>query len=81
MCCIKHHGYKVCLISSIPDSNSSVETLSGKTVTKTNSAGQGTAQIDLRAFQSAPSPQSTLFIQTAWIGPTRELIEESATVK
>lgn len=60
------------------------EELKGESAITTDETGKAETSVDLSTNAlDAPSPSagSTLIIEIEWIGPTRELIEETASVR
>lgn len=57
------------------------ERFDGQQDITTDDSGKAFAVIDLNALKEAPTLGSTLRIDVQWVGPTRELIEESASVE
>ena len=57
------------------------ERFDGQQDVTTDDSGEALAVIDLGALKEAPTLGLTLKIDVQWVGPTRELIEESASVE
>ncbi|CAD7705214.1 unnamed protein product, partial [Ostreobium quekettii] len=57
------------------------EELASQEEITTNSTGVATVVINLANLAETPSLRSSLAIDVQWVGPTRELIEESSSVK
>lgn len=57
------------------------ENLRGQKNITTDESGRALATISLGGMKEVPSLGSTLSINVQWVGPTRELIKESASVK
>lgn len=57
------------------------EDLRGQQNITTDESGKALATINLGGLKEVPSLGSTLRISVQWVGPTRELIKESASVK
>ncbi|GMH44588.1 hypothetical protein BSKO_12540 [Bryopsis sp. KO-2023] len=69
---------KITLTWSIPDEE---ELLEGEVELITDSLGKVSTEIDLSLLERTPSSDASLEIEVSWVGPTRELLEESASVQ
>lgn len=52
-----------------------------KTVITTDANGKAAYEIDLGQYDVPITSGSRLELDASWVGPTRELIEESSTIK
>ncbi|GMH44586.1 hypothetical protein BSKO_12538 [Bryopsis sp. KO-2023] len=68
---------KITLTWSIPDEG---EPLEGEVELITDSSGKVSTEIDLGSLEKTPPSDESLKIKVSWVGPTRELLEESASV-
>eukprot|EP00210_Caulerpa_lentillifera_P009052 g8639.t1 len=66
---------------SDPDRDSEAEPLEGELVITTDDDGNGTAIIELSQFEVPPSLGTTAVLEFQLVGPTSELIEDSARVR
>lgn len=58
--------------------------MEGESTILTDDAGEAEASIDLSSNAldaPSPTPGSTLVVDIQWIGPTRELIEETSRIR
>ena len=61
--------------------HSGEEDLKGQQNIATDESGKAFTTINLGGLKEIPSLGSTLRVNVRWVGPTRELIKESASVK
>ncbi|GMH44597.1 hypothetical protein BSKO_12549 [Bryopsis sp. KO-2023] len=72
---------KITLKWSIPgDDTSNDKPLEGEVELITDSLGKLSTEIDLGALEKTPSTDTSLEIEVSWVGLTRQLLEESASV-